>query len=169
MANYKTGKYEYVDCKPYKGYDISKSYALDVRGRRIPDTGKYMVSNSEDDWVGDVYDTLAEAHQFIDEELASTSITSSTNRKSTMRNVLATTGRSTSTAYIKSRLFDWMFDGFNGKPGYEIDGWPAQAVVERIENLAPQYDIDDVIDLAIDEGELITWAIEQLEDQIDNM
>ena len=30
-------RYEYVDCKPYKGYDISKSYELDSRGLPMED------------------------------------------------------------------------------------------------------------------------------------
>ena len=50
----------------YKGYTIDKSWKEDYKGKRIPGTIRYMVSE-EDDWIGDVYKTLGEAKAYIDE------------------------------------------------------------------------------------------------------
>lgn len=75
--------------------------------------------------------------------------------------ITATTGRSTSTDYIKVRLFDWLADGF-----LEIDGEPAYEVVDRIKALAPYFDVDDVITYALDQGETITSALEVAENSL---
>ena len=162
MANYKTDKYEHVDCKPYKGYNIDKSYALDYRGKRIPGTAKYMVSHVDDNWIGDVYNTLAEAHQFIDEEIAS-SVKSSSQKTSRKDKIMGTSGRSTSKDYIKVTLFDYLADFYM----LDIDGEPASRVVDRIAALAPIYDVDDVLELTEEEGVDVTTAITMLEEEED--
>lgn len=55
------------EMRPYKGYRIEKSWKVDHKGRPIPDSETYMVIDEEDDWIGDVYKTLKEAHQYIDD------------------------------------------------------------------------------------------------------
>lgn len=161
---YKTDRYEHVECKPYKGFEIDKSYALDYKGKRIPGTAKYMVTEG-DDWVGDVYNTLKEAHQYIDEELAnrSQSVNASTQKgRDMIRRVYGTTGRTTSKEYISYRLLKYLCE----QPGFEIDGMSGQQVLDRIEALAPTLDVDDVIDFAYDHMTTIPEAIIALEDMI---
>lgn len=161
MANYKTDKYEHVECKPYKGYDIDKSYALDFKGRRIPGTARYMVSDEEDNWIGDVYSTLSEAHKFIDEEIASV-VKSSSQKTSKKDRIMGTSGRSTSKDYIRVTLFDYLADYCM----LDIDGEPASRVVDRIAALAPVYDVDDVLALTDEEGVDVITAIAMLEEEL---
>ena len=78
--------------------------------------------------------------------------------------IKATTGRSTSTEYIKCRLFDYLCDYM-----LDVDGYPAEQVVARVENLSPYFDIDDVIDLSYDEGITFTEALKQIEDELESM
>lgn len=152
-------RYEYVDCKPYKGYDISKSYELDSRGRRIPNSGRYMVSDSEEDWIGDVYKTLSEAHRFIDEyEADMTGVVGS-------EDITASTGRTTSVDYIKTALFDWLTDYF----GLDVDGVPADQVVRRVQAIAPTFDINDVFNRSMDENIAFVDALAELEDELSGM
>ena len=57
---------KHIDLKPYKGYDIQKCYFVDRNGKR---KGKpfYLVAESNDeDYCGDSYTSLADAHKFID-------------------------------------------------------------------------------------------------------
>ena len=56
--------YEFLDLKPYKGYDVQKAWKVDNDGKRI---GKvvYVVSDDED-VIGEEYKSVAEAHRFID-------------------------------------------------------------------------------------------------------
>lgn len=56
--------YEYKELKPYKGYEIQKAYKIDENGKRI---GKvvYVVAD-EDDYIGEEYNSVAEAHRFVD-------------------------------------------------------------------------------------------------------
>ena len=56
--------YDYIDLKPYKGYGVQKTWETDEDGKRI---GKfrYIVSD-DDDCIGEEYDSIAEAHRFID-------------------------------------------------------------------------------------------------------
>lgn len=63
---------------PYKGYQIEKSWRLNSRGKRIPNTIRYTVIDEEDDWIGDVYKTLPEAKAFID-SLNSSSVKASSS------------------------------------------------------------------------------------------
>lgn len=60
-------KLGYKDMASYKGFDITKSFELSLAGKPIPNTARYTVSDSDEDWIGDVYKTLKEAHRFIDE------------------------------------------------------------------------------------------------------
>lgn len=69
--------------KPYKGYQIDKSWKVDSRGRKIPNTDSYMVIDEDDDWIGDVYNTLSEAKAYIDEITASSYVTAA--KKGTVR------------------------------------------------------------------------------------
>lgn len=52
---------------PYKGYNIEKTWETDRKGRPIKDSVLYQVVDQDDDWVGDEYRTLKEAHAYIDE------------------------------------------------------------------------------------------------------
>lgn len=63
---------------PYKGYQIEKNWELDYKGRRVPHTDRYMVVDRDDDWIGDMYKTLAEAKAFIDTITSKKSVRSNT-------------------------------------------------------------------------------------------
>lgn len=52
---------------PYKGYRIEKSWRTDSKGRPIKDTEMYAVIDDEDDWIGDAYKTVKEAHDYIND------------------------------------------------------------------------------------------------------
>lgn len=62
-----SSKYDGKDMKPYKGYKIEKNWKLDEKGKPVPGSVRFMVIDEEDDWIGDVYKTLKEAHEYIDE------------------------------------------------------------------------------------------------------
>ena len=79
------------------------------------------------------------------------------------RVVNATTGKSTSTEYIKNRLFDIMCSDYSA----EIDGVPAEEVADRIEALRPYFDVDDVVDLMYDEGITLVEALIQIENDLE--
>ena len=64
--------------KPYKGYQIEKNWKVDYRGKRLPNTTKYMVIDEDGDWIGDIYDTYNDAKANIDEITASTSVKANT-------------------------------------------------------------------------------------------
>ena len=57
--------YDYRELKAYKGYDIDKSWQTDFFGKKIKNTDVYLVSK-DDDYIGEEYKTLADAHRFID-------------------------------------------------------------------------------------------------------
>ena len=77
------------------------------------------------------------------------------------RFVKGTTGRSTSTEYIKNALFDYLADFER----LEIEGVPAEEVVNRIEKLGHTYDIDDILEYSADNGLTLVQALEELEDE----
>ena len=81
------------------------------------------------------------------------------------RQVYAASGRTTSTEYIKRQLFDYLCDECYLK----IDDQDADTVYRRRKALAPIFDVDDVISLAIDEGIKLTEALARLEDEYDQM
>jgi len=58
--------YEYKELKPYKGYDVYRSDRVrtDILGRHIVYT-VYLVADN-DDFIGTEYQTIKEAHRFID-------------------------------------------------------------------------------------------------------
>lgn len=57
--------YEFKELKPYKGYGIDKTWEVDeITGKRITPY-KYVVSDG-DDYVGEEYNSIAEAHRAID-------------------------------------------------------------------------------------------------------
>ena len=56
--------YEYKYLKPYKGYDVVKAYELDDDGKHTG-TFVYIVQDDED-MIGEEYDTLSNAHKFIE-------------------------------------------------------------------------------------------------------
>lgn len=150
-------RYEEISCKPYKGYDISKSYELSVDGKRIPGSARYMVSDQDDNWIGNVYMTLGEAHDFIDEyEAEKTEVAGSTD-------ILAGYAPVQTADDIKAVLFTWLAD----QEMLTIDGEPAMDVVERILALSNgDYFVMDVIDLAMDEGVSIVEALTILENRV---
>lgn len=155
-------QYEYINCKPYKGYDISKSYELDSKGRRIPHSARYTVSDSDEDWIGDTYKTLAEAHRFIDEyEADMTGVVGSTEGAN-MKITAASKDKLHSKDYIKTALFDWLTDYYT----LDIDGVPADVVVSSVEALPPEYNINDVFNLAMDEGIGFVEALEMIEKEV---
>ena len=79
MKKWLEPKKEYSETlNPYKGYQIEKSWRLNSRGKRIPNTIRYTVIDENDDWIGDVYKTLSEAKAFID-SLNSSSIEASSS------------------------------------------------------------------------------------------
>lgn len=55
--------------KPYKGYGIDKSWEV-IGNKKVPGSDRYMVIDEEDDWIGDVYTTLAGAKEYIDSLVA---------------------------------------------------------------------------------------------------
>ena len=66
LGRYETG----IDIKEmasYKGFKIDKSWEIDWKGNKIANTTVYMVYDDDEDWIGDVYKTLKEAHRFIDD------------------------------------------------------------------------------------------------------
>lgn len=56
--------------QPYKGYNIEKTWEVDSRGHKIPGSDRFSVIDEDDDWIGDIYRTLKEAHQYIDDFVA---------------------------------------------------------------------------------------------------
>ena len=78
------------------------------------------------------------------------------------RVIKGTTGHSTSTAYVKERLFDYLADYCY----LDIGGYDAKKVVDAIQDLRPFYDVDDVIALADEEGIEIYEAAKQLFDEM---
>ena len=56
--------YEFKELKPYKGYGVDKTWEVDAKGKRIS-SYKYIVAD-DDDYVGEEYDSIAEAHRAID-------------------------------------------------------------------------------------------------------
>lgn len=79
--------------------------------------------------------------------------------------IRGTTGRSTSTQYIKNQLFDYLADNRY----LDIDGDPAYQVVDRIEKLAPVFDVDDVINKALEDGVDLITSLTELEDEVGTM
>ena len=60
---------ETIDSKmmaPYKGYKIEKSWSVDSRGKVVKDSIRYAAIDSDDDWIGDMYKTVKEVHDYID-------------------------------------------------------------------------------------------------------
>lgn len=55
---------EFKELKPYKGYEVHKTWEVDDDGKRISPF-KYVVAD-EDDYIGEEYNSIAEAHRFID-------------------------------------------------------------------------------------------------------
>lgn len=51
---------------PYKGYNIEKSWEVDYRGNLVNGTVRYAVIDKDDDWIGDMYKSVKEAHDYID-------------------------------------------------------------------------------------------------------
>ena len=78
------------------------------------------------------------------------------------RIITATSGRSTSKEYIKETLFDYLAD----YDYLEIDGVPAQKIVDQIQDLRPYYDVDDVLALATEDQISIPNSIAQLKDEL---
>ena len=80
------------------------------------------------------------------------------------KQIYATTGRSTSKDYIKVALFDYLVD-----LGLDIDGYPAEQIVNRVAALAPIYDVDDVLNHM--DGAMITFteALADCEEEASNM
>ena len=62
-----SNKYDGKLMAPYKGYRIEKTWEVNYKGKAIPGTVRYTVVDEDDDWIGDVYMTLKEAHDYIDE------------------------------------------------------------------------------------------------------
>ena len=56
--------FEFRDMKPYKGYEVQKAWHIDIDGKRHGNAF-YLVAEG-DDYVGEKYSSLAEAHRFID-------------------------------------------------------------------------------------------------------
>ena len=54
--------YEYKELKSYKGYDIQKAWKIDEDGIS---TYFYLVAD-DDDYIGEEYSSIKEAHRFID-------------------------------------------------------------------------------------------------------
>ena len=73
-----SARYDGKEMTPYKGYKIEKNWELDYKGKPIPGTIQYMVIDEDDDWIGDVYKTLKEAHEYIDQVEGSCNVTAST-------------------------------------------------------------------------------------------
>lgn len=67
---------EAQELKPYRGYKIDKSWEM-IGKKRVPKSVRYMVIDEEDDWIGDVYNTLDEAKAYID-SLLDTEVKAST-------------------------------------------------------------------------------------------
>ena len=67
---------EAQELKPYRGYKIDKSWEI-IGKKRVPKSVRYMVVDEEDDWIGDVYNTLDEAKAYID-SLLDTEVKAST-------------------------------------------------------------------------------------------
>lgn len=65
MSNYLGGNFETRDLKNYKGYGVQKAWNTDEDGRRIAGGYFYLVGVGQD-YVGETYDTLKEAHAAID-------------------------------------------------------------------------------------------------------
>lgn len=108
MSMYET-KYDYVECKPYKGFEIEKTYELDSKGKRVPGSGRYMVSEDEY-WIGDVYKTIQEAHDFIDDYIeGKTGVVSSTAVTASLVDTFMKYHEDIDNAYRNEAGFDKMY------------------------------------------------------------
>ncbi len=65
-ASYSIEKIDSKMMAPYKGYNVEKSWTIDGKGRPIKDSVRYAVIDNDDDWIGDFYKTVKEAHDYID-------------------------------------------------------------------------------------------------------
>lgn len=54
------------ELKDYKGFGISKAWRVDSDGERIKKYGYFYLVDDGDDYIGEEYDSLAEAKKFID-------------------------------------------------------------------------------------------------------
>ena len=119
--------------KPYKGYQIDKSWKVDYRGNRIPNTVQYMVIDEDDDWIGDVYSTLAEAKAYID-EITDSSITAAT-KKGTVK------------AWVE---FQKWYDGLTSKQRDKVDDIADEEGLPDYEECS-----DDALSWLKDEAEIV--------------
>lgn len=72
-------------------------------------------------------------------------------------------GRTLSEEYIKCQLFDYLCD--NGDCNFgELTG---KDLIAEIKRLRPTFDVDDVIERALDEGIELDEAVAQLADELD--
>lgn len=81
------------------------------------------------------------------------------------RVIKGATGKTLSVSYIKEQLFDYLCDA----DFLEIGGVPADKIVERIQKLGPVFDVDDVLQTAVEEGETVPSAISILEEEYESM
>lgn len=81
------------------------------------------------------------------------------------RMIRGTSGRSTSIEYIKNQLFSYLADYEN----IEIDEIPLKEAIDRVQQLRPIFDIDDIFAYMEDEGVSFSAALIALEDEAENM
>lgn len=58
--------FEVKELKSYKGFGIDKAWRVDSDGERIKKYGYFYLVNDGDDYIGEEYNSLAEAKAFID-------------------------------------------------------------------------------------------------------
>lgn len=74
--------------------------------------------------------------------------------------IYATSTHASSLEHIKAEIFDWLADEW-----MEIDGVPADKVIERIAALSPDYTVENVLDRAAYFGIGIVEALEEIEEE----
>lgn len=81
------------------------------------------------------------------------------------RIIVGTSGATTSEEYIKTRLFDYLAASL----AFNIGGEDPQDIVDRIRGFRQIFDVDDVLDYAVEERVTIPQAVAYFEDQYDQM
>ena len=74
--------------------------------------------------------------------------------------IKGSTGRSRSSEYIKSAMFDYLAESM-----HTIDGEDLELVFNRVYNLDTSHDVDEVLELSADEGVTFVEALRMIEDE----
>ena len=154
------------------GHDVAAPEAAEEIIRVVAGSPDEALERAKMSWTGpidriEIVDINPEEEEEDLPFYACNDIRSATQKgaKQMKKMIKGTSGKSTSAEYIKVALFDYLCDNDYLK----VDNEPAEEIAERIEDLKPIFDVDDVIARALEEGVTLVAALEMLEDEADEM